>query len=278
MTEPTSHREQPGAAPRWRVRIGEALRHRHSERGRRPALWRLLTPAVFVLAGVLFVTSAVSSEGTDLRPSRYQDLADLADKRSDSLAELNAELARLREQVDELTAGVQSQELTQAQAKLHQARIAAGVEAVTGPGLQVTLDDAPATMLDDDEDDVSLKLVHQQDIQAVVNALWAGGAEAITLQGQRITSTSGIKCVGNSVLLQGVAYPPPYVIAAIGDHDRLQASLDTDPAVQLYAQDAERYDMGYDVTVEDKLEFSAYNGSLDTRYAQVLPTPNPKDL
>lgn len=241
-------------------------------------MWRLLTPAVFLVAGLLFVTSAVSSEGTDLRPGRYQDLADLADKRSDSLAELNAQLATLRKEVDALTAGGQSDELKVAQAQLQQARIAAGVEAATGPGVQVTLDDAPAAALDDGESDVSLKLVHQQDIQAVVNALWAGGAEAVTLQGQRIISTSGIKCVGNSVLLQGVAYPPPYVIAAIGDQDRLEASLDADPAVRLYVEDAQRYGMGYTVEHSGRLDLPAYTGSLDTRYAQVAPPPNPKDL
>ena len=52
--------------------------------------------------------------------------------------------------------------------------------------------------------------MHQQDIQAVVNALWAGGAEAMTIQGQRVISTTGIKCVGNTVVLHGVPYSPPY--------------------------------------------------------------------
>ena len=82
---------------------------------------------------------------------------------------------------------------------------------VRGPGLTVTLDDAPerrdrlgghATPND--------LVVHQQDIQAVVNALWAGGAEAMTIQGQRVIATTGIKCVGNTVVLHGVPYSPPY--------------------------------------------------------------------
>ncbi len=70
--------------------------------------------------------------------------------------------------------------------------------------------------------------MHQQDIQAYVNALWAGGAEAITLQGQRLISTTGIKCVGNTVVLDGVPYSPPYVIEAIGDvgaHERIDGDV-----------------------------------------------------
>ena len=54
----------------------------------------------------------------------------------------------------------------------------------------------------------------------MVNALWSGGAEAMTIQGQRVISTTGIKCVGNTVLLHGVPYSPPYVITAVGDHAR----------------------------------------------------------
>ena len=77
-------------------------------------------------------------------------------------------------------------------------------------------------------------VVHQQDIQAVVNALWAGGAQAMTIQGQRVISTTGIKCVGNTVMLHGVPYSPPYRIAAIGNVAALQASLDNSDYVDAY--------------------------------------------
>ena len=87
-----------------------------------------------------------------------------------------------------------------------------------GPGVRVTLTDAPKSV-DPEGVDPNLLVVHQQDIQAFVNALWVGGAEAISLQGQRLISTTGIKCVGNTVVLDGVPYSPPYVIEAIGDTD-----------------------------------------------------------
>ncbi|WP_454226716.1 DUF881 domain-containing protein [Propioniciclava flava] len=88
--------------------------------------------------------------------------------------------------------------------------------------MTVTLTDTPATVqpagLDED-----LLVVHQQDIQVVINALWASGAEAVTVQGQRIGARTGIKCVGNTVVVHGVPYAPPDVISAIGDHARLAA-------------------------------------------------------
>ena len=83
----------------------------------------------------------------------------------------------------------------------------------------MTLTDAPRSV-DVPGLDPNVLVVHQQDIQAFVNALWAGGAEAISLQGQRLISTTGIKCVGNTVVLDGVPYSPPYVIEAIGDPAR----------------------------------------------------------
>ena len=74
-------------------------------------------------------------------------------------------------------------------------------------------------------------VIHQQDVQSVVNALWQGGAEAMMLQDQRVISTSAVRCVGNTLILQGRVYSPPYTIAAIGDVERMRGSLDRDPDV-----------------------------------------------
>src|SRR5690606_12130196 len=105
------------------------------------------------------------------------------------------------------------------------AALDASTAPVSGPGVRVVLTDAPADVRPAGVDDDAL-VVHQQDIQAVVNALWAGGAEAMTIQGQRVIATTGIKCVGNSVVLHGIPYAPPYVIEAIGPSDDMLTSLD----------------------------------------------------
>ena len=111
-------------------------------------------------------------------------------------------------------------------------------------------------------------VVHQQDIQAVVNALWSGGAEAMTLQKQRVISTTGIKCVGNTVVLHGVPYAPPYEITAIGDLDSLQDSLDSSDYIAGYKTYVDAHNLGYEVSTDDDVTMPAYDGSSDLRYAK----------
>jgi uncharacterized protein YlxW (UPF0749 family) len=119
---------------------------------------------------------------------------------------------------------------------------------------------------------VNLLVVHQQDIQAVVNAMWAGGASAITIAGERIITTTGIKCEGNSVQLQGVPYPQPYEIQAVGDPDAITAALEEDPAVSGYIEDAAdpSIQVGWDLEEEEHVEAPAYEGLQDLTYAKPL--------
>ena len=142
----------------------------------------------------------------------------------------------------------------------------AGLSAVVGPGLRVTLTDAPAEVKPAGVSDDAL-VVHQQDIQAVVNALWTGGAEAMTIQGQRVIATTGIKCVGNTVVLHGVPYAPPYVIETIGDVDDLRAGLDASEAVRIYRQYVDAYGLGYDVSSRDQIDMPAFQGSVSLPYS-----------
>jgi uncharacterized protein YlxW (UPF0749 family) len=110
--------------------------------------------------------------------------------------------------------------------------------------------------------------VHQQDIQAVVNALWSGGAEAMTIQGQRVISTTGVKCVGNTVVLHGIPYAPPYVISALGDLGRLRGALAGSASLQIYQQYVAAYGLVYRETVMPRADFPAHEGSLDLQYAR----------
>jgi uncharacterized protein YlxW (UPF0749 family) len=111
-------------------------------------------------------------------------------------------------------------------------------------------------------------MVHRQDIQAVVNALWARRAEAMTIQHQRVISTTGIKCVGNSVRLHGVPYGPPYVISAIGDPATMLTSLDDDPYVHRYREFTSTYQLGYDVRAVSHLELPGFTALPRLSYAR----------
>jgi len=224
---------------------------------------------------VLLVTSAVTSRGTDLRPGRYDSLADLAQQESQRVKALREQVSDLRADVEGLSAGLDSDALKKLEAQADALAGPAGLSAVRGPGVSVTLDDAPEAFREAAGAQVADAIVHQQDIQAVVNSLWAGGAEAMTVQGQRVVSTTGIKCVGNTVILHGVPYSPPYVVRAIGDPDALQRSLDGSRYIQSYLQAVDAYHLGWGVRAERRITAPAYAGLLELRHARPVEPVEP---
>ena len=249
--------------------------HRATPSGRGPG-WRLATPAVCAAAGVLLVTSAVTSQGTDLRSGRYESLADLAEQETARVNVLRNRVEGLQADVEELSAGLDSSALARLETEADVLAGPAGLSPVRGPGLTVSLDDAPEEFREAAGDQVSDAIVHQQDIQAVVNALWAGGAEAMTLQGQRVVTTTGIKCVGNTVILHGVPYSPPYVVRAIGDPDALQRSLESSRYIQAYLQAVDAYRLGWDVRSEQRVTAPAYPGPVELQHAQPIDPVEPE--
>ncbi len=246
-----------------------------SRRALRPG-WRVATPAVVVVSGLLFAVSAANSQGTDLRPGRYSDLASVVQGEARAYDALAARASGLTAEVDALSASVDSAEVDGVRTQAATLRQPAGLEPEAGPGVSVVLADASAETVDDavtaGVQDINELVVHQQDIQAVVNALWAGGARAVTVEGQRIVSTTGIKCEGNAVQLQGIPYPQPYQIAAVGDPADLAAALDTDPYVAGYRADAAdpAGGVGWELALEADVVAPAYDGLLDLSYAEPM--------
>jgi uncharacterized protein YlxW (UPF0749 family) len=243
---------------------------------RRSWLWRVATPVVGLLSGALFVVSAHSSEGTDLRPGRFTDLASLVQYDANREAALKERVADLNKQVLDLSASVDNRLVRKFTRRAEVMKGPAGLRAVSGAGVTVTLSDAPQSTgqeTPDTVDNPNLLLVHQQDIQAVVNAMWKAGAAAVTIQGQRVVSTTGIRCIGNSVQLQGVPYSQPYRISAVGDVTSLTDAIANDPYLQVYRRDAANPDIniGWDEVVEDHIVAPAYDGLTDLQYAKALP-------
>ena len=180
-------------------------------------------------------------------------------------------VARLRAEVDRLSAQQAPGDLrvTQLTTEADKLMLAAGTQAVSGPTVQVSLTDAknvPAVL----PDGISVDdyVVHQQDVQAVVNALWEGGAEAMMLMDQRVISTSAVRCVGNTLILQGRVYSPPYVITAIGNQGDLKSALERSPSVGIYRQWVDAVGVGYDVKTRAEQTFPAYAGSINLERAR----------
>lgn len=220
--------------------------------------------AVGVLAGILFATNAgLFAQATDRQP---QDLRDLVRDESLRMQEVAEEVSALRSEVEELVAlqGDQDPDDT----RRPEVELAAGRTAVQGSGIQVELWDAPYNEVPEGfaPDDL---VVHQQDIEAVLNGLRAGGAEAIAVQGHRVTATTSIRCVGNVMLLDGHTYSPPYVITAIGDPDELRDSVLAQPSVQAYLQYVDAVRLGWSLDEQEDVQIPGFEGNLTLEYAQV---------
>jgi len=147
---------------------------------------------------------------------------------------------------------------------LAEARERMGLVSAEGPGLVVTLDDS--SMRESPSGNLNDLVIHSQDVQAAANGLWAAGAEALAVNGQRVVPTSAVLCVGNTLLINGTVHSPPYKFSAIGPglHDRFLA----DPLVAGFRQDAERFHLGFSVEDRDRITVPAYKGTTTVRFAR----------
>lgn len=236
---------------------------------RHPA--KVLTAAVFALAGLIFVTSANTAKGTNIRTdSSLLKLSDLIQQRSDKNAVLDESAASVRGDID--TLAQRDDGSTKAEdARLKALERAAGTAKLSGRAVSVTLDDAPQNATaspgypDPQPNDL---VIHQQDLQAVVNALWKGGAQGIEVMDQRLISTSAVRCVGNTLILQGRVYSPPYKITAVGDPGKLERALDDSPAIQNYLLYVKAYGLGWKVDERGAVTLPGYSGTVDLHYAE----------
>ncbi|HVM07685.1 MAG TPA: DUF881 domain-containing protein [Acidimicrobiales bacterium] len=198
-------------------------------------------------------------------PERYR-LADLIERQQEATAELRREVEALRAEVDEARAAGADRS---ASVGLRQIRVGelsdvAGIAEMKGPGLKVTLDDSDLRSPPDGAN-VNDLVIHSQDVQAVVNALWRSGAEAISINGQRLVSTSAVLCVGNTLLLNGTVHSPPYVVTAIGaTRDR----FDNDRLIKRLKQASTAFGIRVEVEKGNELTVPAYRGSTKLTYAR----------
>lgn len=151
--------------------------------------------------------------------------------------------------------------------------------ALEGQGITVTLSDSQKWEQVAKEEGVNPNdyVVHQQDIEAVVNALWSGNAEAITIQDERLLPTSAIKCVGNVLLLNGKQFAPPYKISAIGDPDTMKDAIDSSESIKIYKQYVEADGLGWQLTTNTLLHFKAVSVSPQPMKYAVVEKEKEKD-
>jgi len=225
---------------------------------------RVAVALVMVVAGLLaavtYHLTAAGAEGRqEIRDALIDDIADaqdVGDGLVEQLEQARADVATARE--DALAASGEGQ---QALAVLEAGEQMAGTVPVTGPGLLVTLADAEADAEDDpvggDAEADPRGRIRDDDIQVVVNALWAAGAEAVSINGQRLSPTTAIRFAGEAVLVDFRPVTNPYEISAIGDPDTLSSRFLAIPEVSALASVAVTFDMRFDFAQEDDLSLPA---------------------
>ena len=216
--------------------------------------------------------------------------------RSQARDDLIEQIEARRAQVDELTArasglqaevtGLESAQLGGDELAVRSRDLAATVGAVPlqGPGFTLTLDDAPGSGADESSetgaDEAALGRVLAKDLQFVTNALWESGAEAVSINGKRLTSTSSIRFAGAAIIVDYRPLTRPYVITALGDPKRFPATFADGDGGTYLSTLRSTYGVRVDTEVKDELTVPAAVG-LTTRYAttgdteDASPSPTP---
>jgi uncharacterized protein YlxW (UPF0749 family) len=227
---------------------------------------------IALVAGLLVVAARVEGPPATSRTGRRVQLVELIRAEQRRTGELEATAAELADRVAafETREAEGAQRFARLQARIEGVMAPAGLTAVRGPGITAVLTDS--TLPESPTGNLNDLVIHEQDLQAVINALWAGGAEAMSVNGQRILATTAIRCVGNTLLLHGAVYSPPYVIEAVGDRVALRAELNRDPAVAQFRTAARQFKLGFAVT-DEMLEIPAFDGAPGLTVAQTAEGP-----
>ena len=209
------------------------------------------------LAGAADATNASRLETLQ---NLYNEVVDQKDGLADQVKQLQGELELYREQAASGEAGSQA-----LKAELEQLEITAGLTDVEGPGVTIILEDSSQANVTGNEADY---LIHDNDLLSVINELRSAGAEAISLNGERILATSEVRCTGAVVTVNGRRYAAPYVVFAIGDPDTLYSALTMrNGVVDVLSQ----WGITVKVTASDQLLIPKYNGTVEYQYAKPIP-------
>jgi uncharacterized protein YlxW (UPF0749 family) len=238
--------------------------------------WQVTLGAALAALGFL-VAAQLASEGPRVRYTS-QERTPLVETALD----LQAQQEQLKKQVLDLRTSIQDLEATgqggaavtqELNQQLEDARIAAGLVAMTGPGLVIQLTDStlPAPPDGTGRD----YLVSGQDVLTVVEELWLAGAEGVAVNGERVTVATAIVDIGGSVLVNSAYVAPPYRISSIGPADMLDRLTRSPGFVDFIRARSEAFGVGVGYAVSDTVDLPAYAGSVSLRHGKPDPTSVP---
>jgi len=220
---------------------------------------------VAVCAAFLAVTLAlnVAELPSEQRGSEGDNLVALIGAARHDVQRLRTSVSDLGEEVEELRQARLALGDSRLGEALSEARYGAGFEPRRGPGLLVSVDDGTVPPGGNPNDYV----IHSQDVQAIANGLWAAGADAVAVNGERVLPTTALLCVGNTLLINGTVHAPPYEFVAVSERVNLAADFAKDPLVMGFAQIASQFGLGYSTKEVADAEVPAFAGAPPIRVA-----------
>lgn len=233
---------------------------------------RLAVVVVVAAFAVLVTVAAVqTSQNADVDDASRSSLIERIEARRERVNGLQRQIAALRTDNQVAEDRLRSLGTTYADARARRASLGAltGFEVVRGDGVRVRMDNPPYA----DENSA----IRDADLALLANALWVAGAEAIAINGQRLTAASGIRNSGVAIEVGGIGIAPPYTITAIGDQGALPANFVESEAGLQFIGVTEQYGYSYDMENVDDLRLPAAPASLRSlRSATYEPKPRNK--
>jgi uncharacterized protein YlxW (UPF0749 family) len=238
--------------------------------------WQV-TLGVALLALGFLIAAQLASEGPRIRITSQERTPLIA-----TALDLQAQQDNLKQRILDLRASIGDLEaagqggttVTEAlNDRLEAARMAAGLVAMTGPGLVIQLSDSSVAV--PQGSDGSDYLVSGQDVRAVVDELWLAGAEGVAVNGERITVSTAIVDIGGSVLVNSAYVAPPYQVSAIGAPDLLEHLTASPGFADFIRARAETFGIGVDYATPPAVDLPAYAGSVNLRYGRPTATEAP---
>lgn len=231
--------------------------------------WQVTLGAALLGLGFL-IAAQLAAEGPRVRYTTQErsPLVETATQLQQRQDELKARILELRGQIQATEqAGEGSAELVrQLNDQLQDARIAAGLIPLTGTGIVLQLEDSQEPVAPGA--DAADYLVGARDVRSVVEELWAAGAEAIAINGERITPTTAIIDVGPSILVNAAYLAGPYQVTALGADD-LYSRLSASPGfVDLIRSRAQGFGIQVSIAEPEAVDIPAFAGTVTLRYAR----------
>lgn len=192
------------------------------------------------------------------------DLQNLVKKETEELSNISELLAssknRLAEYEEVVSQGGSIRDILK---KEHdQFKMISGFVDLQGPGVIVRLSDSDRELYE--WEDPNNVIVHDLDVLILVNDLKIAGAEAISINGQRIMSTSEIQCAGATITINNYTYGQPFIIRAIGDPDTLNAAMKSPESYATLLKDV--YSLGLEVATYENIKVPRFNNDISWRY------------